>query len=81
MAKQPQGKGQKDEAIHLGVKPIKIGMGAMLLGIVNGNGSFQVSLRLDNLPKKEQGRPQRPMGLQKEPWVLYILGQTHELLR
>src|SRR5712692_3900202 len=56
-------------------------MGAVLLGIVEGQALFEVVLGGSQLSKPEQGGPQPSVGPHEESRVLYMLGQTEELLR
>ena len=80
IAKKPQGQGRIGEASHPGVMPVEEGMGAVLLGVVEGNALLQVRAGRGKLSQTEQGRPQRIVGLQEESRVLHALGQAQELL-
>jgi hypothetical protein len=55
-------------------------VGAMLLGRIEGYSLFQVGSGCSQRPKKEQGGPQRMVGLQEEGWILYASSQGVELL-
>ena len=51
-------------------------MGAVLLGVVEGNALLQVLSGRDKLSEPVQGLPQRIVGPQEERGVLYALGQA-----
>src|SRR5262249_22501213 len=80
IASQPQDMGRTGQAKHPGVQSIEKGMGAMLLGVVEGDPLLCVLSGWNNLSKKEKGIRQRHMGLQEEIRVLYALSQMQELL-
>ena len=76
IAKKPQGQGCIGEASHPRVMPVQEGMGAVLLGVVEGNPLLQVLSGWSKLSQIEQGHPQRIVGLQEESRVLCALGQS-----
>ena len=70
IAQHPQGKGCIDPASHTRVLPIEEGMGAVLLGMVQGNALLQVGTGRNKLAKIEQGISQRTVPLQGERRVV-----------
>jgi hypothetical protein len=59
---------------------IENSMGAVLLGVVEGNSMFKVLLGRGKLSKNERGNPQRMVGLQEKSRVLHELGHGEEPL-
>src|SRR5262245_30225418 len=80
IAKTPQSPSNTVPGAHPRVMPgVEKGLGAVVLGIVEGPGLLYVSLGRGELSKIEQDRPQRMPGLQEERGVLGTLGQAEEL--
>ena len=80
IAKIPQRLGPKGEAVHPGVIAIQKGVGAMLLGIVEGHALLQVCTGASELSQPYQGIPQHMVGHQQGLHLSYTLGQGQELL-
>ena len=59
---------------------IEQGICVVLLGIVEGPPLLQVGSGRGKLSGKEQGGPQRVVGLQEERRIVDLLGQAQELL-
>jgi len=55
-------------------------MRAMILEVIEGRPLLQVSSGSGQFSQKEQGGPQRVVGLQEERTVLDLLGQGEQLL-
>ena len=58
---------------------LKDGMAA-LLGIIQGNPLLQMRASRDQFPLEEQGRPQHPVRVLEQHWVLHALGEGKALL-
>jgi hypothetical protein len=78
IAQPPQHPGRKREAKDSGV--VQDGMGAVLLGIIEGTALCQVLLRQNKLSEVLKRLSERPMRLHEECRVAGALGQAEEPL-
>src|SRR5262245_19215354 len=78
IAKVPQYSGETGEAKHPEVVPGE-DMGAVRLGIVEGDALLQVRADGAPLSEEEQGIPQHDMGICEAYWILDTLGQAQHL--
>ncbi len=80
IAQIPQDPGQKRKPTYARVQPIQIGMGVMLLRIIEGQHLLQVGTGDSELAQKEQRRSQQIMSLHEELRVLRVLSQAEQPL-
>src|SRR5262245_63688922 len=73
IAQRPQGTGRKGSATNAGVFPIEEGVGAVLLGVVEGYSLLQMGSGGSKLSQIEQAAPHSPSGPQEEGRVVLVL--------